>query len=305
MHRTNLLLAFLIALILPAVLLAQTPQAANTASGIHDKKFWRSIVDAKFAVPQGSTAPELSSELVQALASTDPELRDDLAYSILTAWIYQTRALTDDDVRTLSTRLIANLSTGGPSDEDVVRRSFSTLILSIVAARDNAQPFLTKQEFDRIFTAATTYLTAEHDVRGFDPKVGWIHSAAHTSDLLKFLARGRYLQPAQQSAMLKAVQQKLATSPVLTFGEDERMSRAVLSLIRRSDFDQSMFKEWSNTAMPKLPEQGEPTLQQLNARQNGKNCLSKLAVILWTQSKPSEHETAALELLRSQLDNQF
>ena len=36
---------------------------------------------------------------------------------------------------------------------------------------------------------ALAYLAAELDLRGIEPRVGWIHATAHTADLLKFLAR--------------------------------------------------------------------------------------------------------------------
>jgi hypothetical protein len=44
-----------------------------------------------------------------------------------------------------------------------------------------------------VFRAAvdllTGYLRDERDLRGFDPKKGWMHATAHTADLLAELSR--------------------------------------------------------------------------------------------------------------------
>ena len=49
------------------------------------------------------------------------------------------------------------------------------------------------------------YLKDEQDVRGFDARLGWLHSVAHTADLLKFLARSPHLQVQEQAVVLKAI----------------------------------------------------------------------------------------------------
>jgi hypothetical protein len=65
----------------------------------------------------------------------------------------------------------------------------------VIAARDNDAPFLTPPEFDGLLEHALAYFHDERDTRGFDAVKGWMHSAAHTSDLLKFLARSSRLRP--------------------------------------------------------------------------------------------------------------
>lgn len=47
----------------------------------HDVAFWRAIVDARYAPPAGEEVATLTVELTEMLASTDPERRDDIAYS--------------------------------------------------------------------------------------------------------------------------------------------------------------------------------------------------------------------------------
>jgi hypothetical protein len=173
-------------------------------------------------------------------------MRDEIGYSTLVAWIYRKRVVGPETLRALTDRWLGNLTKGiGERDTDrVFRRSFSALALSVIVGRDDATPFLMPQEFQRIKESALTYLNAEHDVRGYDADKGWIHSAAHTADLLKFIGRSRYLETEDPTRMLDAIARKLAEAGlVFTHGEDERFARAVLSLINRPDFDRNGFQD--------------------------------------------------------------
>src|ERR1700752_945325 len=60
-----------------------------SAQSQHDRSFWQAIAKNKYAVPEHESADALAHELSALLASPDPELRDELAYSILTTWIYR------------------------------------------------------------------------------------------------------------------------------------------------------------------------------------------------------------------------
>ncbi len=147
------------------------PPAAQCA---HDRAFWKSIVDSNYAVPEGSDPAELIGELSDLFASRDPVLRDEYAYSITAVWIYEKRLLPPAALHRFVKQWATNLSRGldKRGDEAVLRRSFSALGLSILAALDNDQPFLSAEEFDALLSAATRYLTTERDLRGFDPAVG-------------------------------------------------------------------------------------------------------------------------------------
>jgi hypothetical protein len=253
-------------------LLAVSPlaQGQPTARPVHDKAFWKQIAGNKFAVPAGESITVLTRELSDLLGSPDPELRDDIAYSTLANWIYRQRIVSLEDRRALMTTWLANLKTGiGERGTDgIFRRSFSALALGVLAILDNEASYLTQTEFDRLLTAAIEYLRDERDTRGFDPAKGWMHSVAHTGDLLKFLGRNRQLRPAQQAAILAALTQKLGSvGEVLTHGEDERLARAALSIVARPDFDETGFRTWMATLAP-ARSTDPPTPASLAAAQN-------------------------------------
>ena len=267
---------------------------AQTARG---KEFWRALAARKFEVPPGESAAGLARELSALLGSPDPELRDDIAYTGLVALVYRQRAVPADVSRELAAQWMRNLSTGipGPNTDAALGRSFSALSLGIVAALDNEAPFLSQDEFDRLLSAALAYLETETDTRGYDPVKGWVHAAAHTADLLKFLGRSRHLRPAQQAAVLTGISARMTRlEAVFTHGEEERFARAVLSVAARPDLDGTMFEDWLTALLPVRP-RGAPSAAQLAADQNRKNLVVSLHAVLSTDAR----STPALQRVRA------
>lgn len=205
----------------------------------HTKSYWQLLVAQDGKLPDGSDPWALAQELSGYLGHPDPELRDDVATTLLTNWIYQQQLFTPEQRRTLLAAWKGNLARdlGSRRGDSTLRRSFSALMLSIMVASDNEQPFLEAAEIEGLLAAALGYLAEEHDLRGYDPQRGWIHSAAHTADLLKFLARSRHLTPSQQQQLLLGIADKMGGTAglVFTWGEDLRFARAVLSIVRRDD----------------------------------------------------------------------
>ncbi|MBL8749666.1 MAG: DUF2785 domain-containing protein [Planctomycetes bacterium] len=216
-----------------------------------DKAFWRALLGADARRPTADEVVQLLPELSGMLGSRDSELRDDIAYTLLAQWLHKDAdppvpIAQQRQLLAQWTSAIGEAPRGGP--DAVLRRSFSTLSLALLVALDNQDPWLERAEFDRILASAIDYLTVELDPRGLDAEVGWVHALAHTADLLKFCARSRHLSPADQGAILTAIGQRLTKSTTpWVFGEDERLARAVLSLVARDDFDERVFAEWLRT----------------------------------------------------------
>ncbi|MEO6237269.1 MAG: DUF2785 domain-containing protein [Vicinamibacterales bacterium] len=282
--------------------------AAGQAVPVHPKTFWRAVAEAKFEVPAGQTAATLTPELTAALGSPDPELRDDLAFATLSNWIYRRRLLTPDDLRPMVRTLQDNLRSGiGETGTDaVLLRSFSALTLSVIAARDNEEPFLTADEYSRLLDSAISYFHDERDTRGFDADKGWMHSVAHTSDLLKFLARNTRLPVAGQARLLSAILLKTHDTPaVFAEGEDERMARVVISVVRRSDFDRAPFRQWLGAAATAAAFPKTPDSATLRAQQNVRHLLTSLWTELSVDERPSEGADFAKSALRDMLKGLF
>jgi hypothetical protein len=214
---------------------------------VHDRAFWTGLAAKEFAVPEGESAAALALEAAALLSSPDPALRDGVGYEALARWVYVDGVVPPADLEKLRRKLQAGLKNGlGETVGDATYgRSFSAIGLSILAAADLKKPWLSQEAFDDLLASATSYLVAEKDVRGFVAGGGWVHATAHTADVLKFLARSPKLTPAGQARIVEAVAVRLRTAGVVfTWGEDERLALALLSLARRKDFDPKPFEAW-------------------------------------------------------------
>lgn len=272
------------------VLLTAAPAAAQSASvqgAVRDKAFWQAVIRNEFKAPQDVPLPILLGELSTMLGSTDPELRDDIAYSVLANWIYRQRIVPVEERQRLLRLWQDNLKAGigQPATDAVLLRSFSVLSLGVLVILDNEAPYLERDAFSALLASSLAYLKDEQDVRGFDSRLGWLHSVAHTADLVKFLARSRHLQPQEQGVILKAIADKLTVvSTPLIHGEDERLARAVLSIVGRADFDEAGFAAWLKTMAP-IRRMTAPTLDELATSQNRKNLLVSLFAVLSTDPR--------------------
>lgn len=271
----------------------------------HDKAWWQAIRDQDYEPPAGASIPGLARELGAYLGSTDPVLRDEIAYAVLTQWIYVKKIVPPEVLRPLIAEWTANLALGLGEDgtDTVFRRSFSALMLSVAVALDNDTPYLERAEFATLLDAALRYLAAEQDTRGFDPATGWMHSVAHTADLLRFLGRSRHLRPAEQARILGGIADKVgAVDHVLAHGEDERLARAVVSVVARPDADLAAFQAFLDSLRPaRTPETG-PTPALLAANQNRRHLAVSLFAALSTDQRDLESlaqaRTMTLALLR-------
>jgi hypothetical protein len=73
---------------------AQTPAT-------HDRIFWHTILKDNYRVPQGQSVFPLIQELTTYLGSSDPGLRDDIAYTLIDAWIAYQKQLSAPELVTL------------------------------------------------------------------------------------------------------------------------------------------------------------------------------------------------------------
>ncbi len=293
--------------VLCAALLAGVgAQGADGARPPHDKAFWLGIAHDGYKVPAGESADALVLELNAYLGSPDSQLRDDCAYSIAAAWIYSDKRISPETLRSLLATWTGNFRKGlGETGSDaLLLRSFSALDLSTLAALDNAAPFLTEGEFASVLADTLGYLEGEKDLRGFDPRKGWMHATAHTADVLKFLGRNPRLKPADQGRILAAIGSKIrAAGLVFTWGESERLARAVESLVLRPDFDRPAFTAWLGTVQEdgKRLWQNGPAIDpdRFPGVQNAKDLLRSLYVGLALRGREQPNvEAVRAEILR-------
>jgi hypothetical protein len=222
-------------------------RGTNSEQSSHGRDYWRQIQKNHYAIPSGEEVFPLVRELSGYLGSPDPELRDDLAYSILATWIVRQKQLTPKELTTLLEEWQGNLreGIGEAGTNSVLKRSFSALCLELLAERDLKEPFLGETRYRKLFDEALLYLREERDLRGFDGKSGWIHATAHTADLLAALAANPLFTKQDQGRVLEGIAQRLATAnEIFTYGEQDRLAAIAAVMTARKDFDNEQWNSW-------------------------------------------------------------
>ena len=269
-------------------------EALPAQAPLRSRDHWLALAKGGFVVPSGETAIGLLTEMNPLLASPDPVLRDEVAYSAAERWIVRDKVVAADDLRRLLALWGANLDDGlGTSGDDrVFKRTFSALCLSLIAAREVAAPFLSAAETQQFYDRMLDYFARERDLRGYDATRGWMHSVAHTADAFKFLARTTSFAPANLGRLLDAVRAKIeAADGVFVWGENDRLAWALHAAVRRADADTAAFEAWTarwvedHKALWAAGPQVDPV--RFARLENAKQILRSLAAILSMEQTPT------------------
>lgn len=187
---------------------------------------------AKFEGLETARRDALARGLLDCLADPRPELRDEIAFEALAAWM-RAAALSTEALhqlrRDLSARLVA-------LDPQGFGRPFAALALAEVARVDRIKPYLTDDERGQLVDTATAYLRGVSDHRGFDAAQGWRHGVAHGADLLLQLGLNPALSPGQLDAIVQAVASQVAPAGehFYVYGESERLARPIVYIAKRA-----------------------------------------------------------------------
>lgn len=215
-----------------------------------NKDFWAAIARNDYGIPEGHTLENLTNILFSYLGSTDPELRDEIAYGVYANWLKQER-YPSDVVWSHVNHMLANLEKGigEPASDTVFLRAFSVLLLAEIVHNDNKRPLLEASQVRTIFEKGIWYLGAEKDPRGYVPVKGWAHALAHTADLMLVLARNRHIHAGDLWSILSTISNQIihSTQHVYIQGEDERLANAVVEILRRDEVSLNQLEAWAKT----------------------------------------------------------
>jgi len=197
----------------------------------------------KFEVAGEEKRNQLALELLSCLDDPDPAIRDGVVFEGLSTWL-RAKALKPSTIEALRVSLQAALM--GPKDAAGFRRPFAALVLSEVARTDRIEPSFTESERAALVETAATSLAAVDDYRGFDDKEGWRHGVAHGSDLVLQLALNSRIEGPALQRLMEAVQTQIAPRGEVfySFGEPERLARAVVFTYRRGQLDAAFWEAW-------------------------------------------------------------
>ncbi|MES2017029.1 MAG: DUF2785 domain-containing protein [Pseudomonadota bacterium] len=250
---------------------------------------------AKWDVADNARRQLMAGAMLDCLADPDPLLRDDTGFEALQMWM-RTQKLEPATMQKLRATLQARMQAPEPSG---FAAPFAALALAEVVRADRLKPFLSDGERADIVRAATAYLGAVRDYRGFDEKDGWRHGVAHAADLMLQLALHPALGKPEHQAMLAAIASQLSTPGMQNtphfyrYGEGERLMAPVYYLARRTTIDGADWEAWFAALVPKAGEQSQAALAY---RHNLKSFLYPLYASL-AESKDEAQRARLLPLV--------
>jgi hypothetical protein len=205
------------------------------------------LVDLKargFAVPDAARRQSLALDLLPCLGSTDPQLRDGIAFEALSSWL-RGRQLTAATADAILERLVVQLAPDHP-DPAGVERPFAALTLAEIVRFDRIEPFMTDRQLQQLVDAGTRYLESIRDYRGFDEREGWRHAVAHSADMMLQLAVNPRTSKAQLDQMLAAIATQVAPAGehFYIYGEGNRLAQAVFYIAKRKLHTAAEWRKW-------------------------------------------------------------
>ena len=272
-----------------------------------DKEFWLSIKENNFEFPAEHSISSLTEELITYIGSTDPELRDTIGLEAFYNWLIQGR-YGADDLRDMITRLTANLNEniGEQEGDSAFLRSFSALWLANILTYDTDKNILEKEDILPIIEPALAYFAAERDQRGFVPRKGWVHAAAHGADLLSSLANSSHTDAAHHIKILNCIADKLkdTSNAIYLYNEDSRMARSVMGILHRDSLTLDQIKDWLALLSSHWSGSWQNTART-RAYNNGRNFIRALywSILMQTENQVPNHDTI-LELLKVTLERE-
>lgn len=224
-------------LLAPMATTASCPPAGMTRADLVKLK------EAKFEVPADEERNQLAVRLLGCLDDPDPKIRDGVVFEGLSTWL-RGKALSPATMAALESSLRATLV--GEKDGPGFRLPFAALVLSEVARADRIEPLFTEETRAGLVEVAAASLVRVDDYRGFHPTEGWRHGVAHGADLVLQLALNPRVGTPGLRRLMEATATQIAPRGAVfyTFGEPERLARAVVFAYRRGLLDPGFWEAW-------------------------------------------------------------
>jgi len=218
------------------------------------KKQLQQIAAHDFRLPDATDLFPLALEMTGYIGAVDSELRDGLIYSCFGTWILDS-LFTPEQMRQLlglatdDNHLFFRI--GEQETDSVFTRTFSMLILPLLLIEHRKRPFLSPPTIQTLKQTIFRYLEREQDKRGYVPGKGWAHAIAHAADALDDLAQCEELGADDLREILTVIRVQMGVGEfVYTHAEDERLSVAVIAVMKRPSLSQTDITNWLQTFPP-------------------------------------------------------
>jgi hypothetical protein len=209
----------------------------------------RRIQKNQYQLDEGEKAFDHIPLMLEYIGDPDPELRDELIYSVLCEWICEKEYFSDDELLYILSVIIDEdylfCHIGSDGDDTVFIRTFSVLVAVLILYRHRKKPFLDYNMFIKLKNDLIRYYTEEKDLRGYTEDKGWAHGAAHGADALDEIILCKECDENLCTEILEAIKKVLHNGKYIFCNEeDERIARAVYRMIKGDLFPYQSIVDW-------------------------------------------------------------
>ena len=186
--------------------------------------------------------------LMISIGDENPHVRDDLVYEIL-AHLFYDQVLDEKTLEVYMLKLASDdylsFDLENTHEHSVLKRSFSILQLVILVHVHIRDHIINQKIISNVFDKFLDYFLNETILTGYDAKVGWIHTVAHSADLMKALMQVPSFDQTHIKKIFQAVSLKMKNHQHLyAFNEDERIADALLIGIKRNLLTNEYRDQW-------------------------------------------------------------
>ncbi|WP_158534754.1 DUF2785 domain-containing protein [Romboutsia maritimum] len=190
---------------------------------------------------------ELIELMLKNIGSLSPQLRDNTIYI---GWINleeSNRISTKQKLWLIDEVISRDLLFYGIEEEfsdKVFTRSFASLLLVVLLESHFKNRYMDTKTEKEIIQISIKYMETEKDNRGLVDAKGWAHAFAHGADLLETISKSIYLTPDSATRVLNCISRALIDIENFLFGEESRLNKVIIALIKYNKLNQSELNSW-------------------------------------------------------------
>lgn len=198
------------------------------------------VINEGIANTKENISDEIIKIMLENIGSIDPILRDETIYVGFWKLFNQKRISIVQKHYILQYVLdkdLLNYRIGSKDDDSVFTRSFTALLVCIILEDHYKEAWVEENTEKQLIKYVMKYLQNEKDPRGYVENKGWAHAFAHGSDLLATISKSQYFNEDDSLAGLNIIKNILESAYPLFYGEEGRLSKALVIMIENNKID--------------------------------------------------------------------
>jgi hypothetical protein len=259
----------------------------NSKEEAANKAFLQAIAKNSYEIPDEIEPFPFAQVLLENLASTDSELREELSYIILASGIIDKQKLDQEQLENLLTTALDEehlfYHIGERGTDSVFMRSFSNLIIAAILFSDARTPQFAASSIQLTKEKLLHYTTQEKDWRGYVEGKGWAQAMAHLAEALDECAQHPSMTTQDRQEILIAVSELAPLPEPLYNEEDMRLATIPYHILLGHQVNDEFIEEWIDLCSIER----EPDVISWTRTTNAKNMLRSLYFLLiWDNIAP-------------------